>query len=207
MNTRTMLKWCGGIVLAFAILFTLAHPLSSYAEEDINAPHTPAYYLKRVFEIGTEIGNPETLQAILMQESKGIKHAVGNPKAPLSQRSYGLMQVQLGAARSILQRQPDLLNEIFPDRTLKSIKDPELAEMLIHNDEANIRIAAYHFNLYLKLCKGNWHKAVAAYNVGIGGVQNISNPAEYSYVREIKRKMDRIIKPFNTRNELLSTAN
>lgn len=165
--------------------------------------------LKKVFDIGNEVGNAETLQAILIQESGGgVAPAIGNPKGPISKRSYGIMQVQTVAARSILSREDGLLSRYFPDRTYASLKDNEIINLLLHDDDANIRIAAYHFKLYLELCKGNWSRAVAAWNVGIGGVTHIPSPAKYGYVVNIKSKLEHTIRPFNRLNNLeLSDGN
>lgn len=72
-------------------------------------------------------------------------------------------------------------------------------DLLVTNEEANIRIAAYHFKLYLALSKGNWERAVAAYNVGIGAVKRIGNPSNFGYVKAIKTKLA-ALKPFNKAN-------
>ena len=157
-----------------------------------------------VFHVGREVGNPETLQAILMQESGGsAQRAVGNIGSPVGKRSYGLMQVQLVAARSILLRNPKLVDLYFPDRVYKSLADEEIIALLLTNDEANARIAAHHFKLYLAISHGDWNRAVAAYSAGIGGVNNIPNPSEYPYVQSIKAKMTEVVRPFNRTHKLL----
>ena len=158
--------------------------------------------LKYAYAIGLEVGNPETIQAIMLQESGASKMAaVGNKAAPVGKRSYGLMQVQVVAARSIFERQTKVRLKYFPGRKYKSIMDEEIIALLLTNDEANIRIAAYHFNLYLKLSDGNWDRAVAAYNMGIGGVQRVSNYAELTYVIEIRGRLG-AVRAFNERNNL-----
>lgn len=205
MNTRTVAKWCEGIIMAIIVIFTSVLPQSSSAQEDPRESLTPAYYLKKVFNIAREIGHVDTLQAILMQESRGLKHAIGNPSAPVHLRSYGLMQVQLVAARSILARQPELLDLYFPNRELRTVSNRELINLLLTDDDANIRIASYHFKLYYDMSNGNWYRAVAAYNVGIGGVQRISNPAKFPYVQAVAKWKNSTIRPFNLLNGLSLT--
>lgn len=164
-----------------------------------------AEHLRTVFEIGSEVGNPETLQAMLLQETNGgSSERIGGKNLPVSKRSYGLMQVQIVAARSVLQRYPELMERYFPDRTYRSIADKEIISLLLNNDEANVRIAAHHFKLYMQLSKGNWNKAVAAYNMGIGNAQKINNHGDVQYVRNIKLKLTTIVRPFNRNNELSS---
>lgn len=151
--------------------------------------------MRKVFEIGSEIGHPETLQAILLQESNGGLAKQGH-------KSYGLMQVQVVAARSILTRVPELRTQYYGDRPISDISYAELVYLLMHNDEANIRIAAHHFKLYFRLVGQDWDKAVAAYNAGIGGVRKIQNPAEFRYVVEIRDKLQRVVRPFNHKQQL-----
>lgn len=159
--------------------------------------------LRAVYMIGAEIGHPETLQAMLLQETNGgLSERVGAKHAPVNKRSYGLMQVQIVAARSVLQRFTNLMEQYFPQRAYRSVTDKEIVNLLLDNDEANIRIAAYHFNLYMKLSNGNWNKAVAAYNMGIGNAMKISNHGDVSYVRDIKQKLNTIVRVFNRNNEL-----
>lgn len=162
-----------------------------------------AEHLRTVFQIGSEVGNPETLQALLLQETNGGESdRVGGKNLPVSKRSYGLMQVQIVAARSVMQRFPDLMERYFPERQYRSITDKELIALLLNDDEANVRIAAYHFKLYMQLSKGNWNKAVAAYNMGIGNAQKINNHGNVEYVRKVKLKLTTVVRVFNQNNEL-----
>lgn len=174
-------------------------------------PMTPQEVIKRggladnlltVFHVGREVGNPETLQAILIQESGGTPTTVGNKGSPVGKRSYGLMQVQINAARSVLQRNQKLVKQYFKGRSYGSLVDEEIIAVLITNDEANVRIAAHHFQIYYKLCGGDLDKAVAAYNTGIGGVEAIPNPSEFQYVLSIKAKLQDVVRPFNQKHGL-----
>lgn len=152
-----------------------------------------------VHEVATEVGHPEVLQAMLLQETNGGLHptCMSNPRLPLRQRSYGLMQVQVVAARSILQRFPILMDAYYPGRELNRVSDWEIVKLLMKNPIANIQIAAYHFNLYLRMMGGNISKAIAAYNVGIGGVTKLKSPAHYKYVVQVMQKLNTVVKPFN----------
>lgn len=154
-----------------------------------------------VRQVGEEVGHAETLQAILLQETNGgTSSLVGNPAAPLRNRSYGLMQVQITAARSMLRRYPELADRYFPDRKASTLSDKEIADFLVANHEGNVRIAAHHFRLYFNMVGGDWARAVAAYNVGIGGVKKIQQPEAFGYVREIKHKLHKIVQPFNRKH-------
>lgn len=171
-----------------------------------DVPEGMTDHLKTVFMVGREVGNPETLQAILMQETNGGRsERIGNKNAPIGKRSYGLMQVQVVAARSVLERFPVLLDKYFEGRKYGSLMDEEIIALLLSNDEANVRIAAYHFKLYMQLSGGDWNRAVAAYNMGIGGAQKIDNHSEYGYVQEVKRKLETVVRQFNRNNGLQLT--
>jgi hypothetical protein len=116
------------------------------------------------------------------------------------------MQVQVVAARSILTRYPAIFDKYFPSREYKSVTDEEIIAMLISNDEANIHIASQHFKLYLDLSKGDWHKAVAAYNMGIGNANKRDNHEDYPYVQDVMRRLHEVIRPFNRKNNLSLTV-
>lgn len=184
-------------LVVFVSTATFSTPVYNQTPEKLTLPEAAKAInsvlmenLRKVFVIGREIGNAETLQAILLQESGGTNtNPVGNKRSPVGKRSYGLMQLQLVAARSVLERHPSLVGRYFPDRTYKSLADEEVIALLLTNDEANIRIAAYHFRLYLTLSNGNWERAVAANNAGIGGVNNIPDVSQYDYVLRIKAKL------------------
>jgi hypothetical protein len=179
-----------------------AYPMSA-------TPDVRTRNLALVHKVASEVGNQEVMQAMLLQESGGGTHTtmVGNPRAPVSKRSYGLMQVQVVAARSVLQRYSQLMADYFPNRDVKRVRDGEIIKLLMTNPIANIRMAAYHFNLYLSLVDGEQDAAIAAYNVGIGGVKKLKAPSQYKYVVEVKHKLNTVVKPFNTMYGLDSTPN
>mgnify|MGYP005834841491 CR=1 FL=1 len=155
--------------------------------------------LKLVYEIAEPFGCPEIMQGILLQESNGgaIKSLVGSPNAPPGKRSYGLMQVQVVAARWVFKQHPDLLQEYFPQRDMNDVRDREIINLLLSNHPANVTIAVHHYALYLQMLDGDHTRTIAAYNVGIGGVQKLKRPHQFKYVVEVKRKIKEVVKPFN----------
>lgn len=139
-----------------------------------------------VGKIAEPIGHPHVLQAILLQESNGGLNTTSNTA------SYGLMQVQVVAARSVLQRVPEVLMSAFPGQQLRHISDAAIKHKLKTDDVFNITVAAHHFDIYFNLCRGNLEKAIAAYNMGIGGVQRVTSYSAVPYVRRIKQQMQRV---------------
>lgn len=152
-----------------------------------------------VYQIGKEVlgNNAEYLQAIMMQESRGIGGLVGNKSAPPSKRSYGLMQVQIPSARSILRSEDDLMDRYFPRRSIKQVKDGEIEQLLLRNNEANIRIAAHHYRRDVVESRSNMSKSLASYNLGSGGVKRIKNYEKFAYVIGVNQYLKRVVRPFN----------
>lgn len=149
----------------------------------------------KVRSMAERYGHHETMQAILLQESNGgLDTTIKSHKGT---GSYGLMQLQIIAARSVLSKYPDIREQYFPGRTMESIKNKEIITLLVDNDDANIHIAIHHFNLYLSIVKGNWTKAVAAYNMGIGNALKIASHDNNPYVISIRSKMQTVVKQFN----------
>ena len=162
---------------------------------------TITHNMLKVRAIAKEFGHHETMQAILLQESNGgTAHPVGNLNSPIGKRSYGIMQVQLVAGRSVLSRNPSLVDRYFPNRKLSSITDEEIIALLLKNDEANIRIAVHHFDIYMSIAKGDWMKAVAAYNMGIGNALKRSTVNDVPYVKSIQSRIHSTVRPFNKSN-------
>lgn len=188
--------------LLFGMFCTQQLPFANATGYDVLSSN-----LSKAFEIGSKVGNPYELQAIMLVESKGGMHhtLVNNPKAPLAQQSVGLMQVQVATARSMMTRFfPFLREEYFPGKT--KISDAEIKKLLLTNHEANITIAAYVFKLYLEMCNGNKQKAVVAYNVGIGGVQRIKNYAKFPYARKVNAAMATTVNPYNYERKVQELA-
>lgn len=213
-----------GIVLATALCgpakaldFQLESPIWTLSAEVQNYELPKVYettpqdvttqHLKLVHEVASEYGHPEILQAMLMQESNGGTHStlVGSPHAPVNKRSYGVMQVQVATARAVLLRHTHLRDKYFPERDITRVTDKEIRVTLLTNHRANVEIAAALFALYLHLSKGSVDRAIAAYNVGIGGVKKLRSPSKFKYVREVRQKLKLVVKPFNEQYGLKTT--
>jgi hypothetical protein len=162
--------------------------------------------LSLVFNISKQVGDPETLQAILLQETNGGRsELIGNKNSPVGKRSYGLMQLQVCAAREVLERNPDLFKSYFPGRKYSSVADEEVIALLLTNRKANVTMAAYHFKYYKKLAGGDWDKTVAGYNAGVVLMLKIKHPEEFGYVKDIRQKLTSTVRPFNREHGLQLT--
>lgn len=205
-----------GIVLATALCspakaldFQLESPIWNLSSEvqkfevprvyTVTPEDTKAAYLTMVYEVASGYKHPEVLQAILLQESNGGTHPtlIGSPNAHPDKRSYGVMQVTLKTARSLLERYAYLRDAYFPERPMSEVADREIKTLLLRNHRANIEIAAALFDLYLSTSNGDVNRAIAAYNVGIGGVKRLKNPASFRYVKEVRHKIQTVVIPFN----------
>ena len=174
------------------------------AEHVVKPESTYDNNMRLAFSVGSEVGHPETLQAILLVESRaGTGGLVGGKHLPVLKRSYGIMQIQVGTARSILTRTTELVERYFPNRQYRSITNNEIINLLLTNNEANIRIAAHNLLLNMKVMKGNWEKSVAAYNAGIGsilGKKTIPNPG---YVELVRARLKKVVRPYNNDHDLI----
>lgn len=146
--------------------------------------------LRRVLEDIGMAQHTKTLQAIMLVETRaGDGGSVGLPKAHWTRRSYGLMQLTLPTARIMLQRNPDVAQKYFNDTPISKISNSQLIKFLINNKEANIHLGAIVYNLYLGMVNGEWARAVAAYNMGIGNALKRSFAPKVQYVKLVKMMM------------------
>ena len=126
--------------------------------------------------------HPQLLVGIIKVESDaGASSSYRVVKQGLS-TFYGAAQLTIGAAKDVMKRFPDLWNG-FNTRT-----DEELKARLILDDKFNVRIASKY--LLLMGVNLNPDKGVAAYNVGLGGVELV-NYKEHSYTLKVKRAAKR----------------
>ena len=178
---------------------TVVEPSESETPSPNRRLDTKTENMKLAYTVGSEVGNPETLQAILLVETRGGEGSlIGGKSLPIVNRSYGIMQIQIGTARSVFERTGGLINRYFPDRNYKSITNQEIIDLLLTNNEANMRIAAHNFRMNMSFTKGNWDRAVAAYNVGIGRVlKSTTSWSEYGYVKLVKSKLKTPVRLFN----------
>jgi len=159
---------------------------------------TMAYY------IGKEIGFPETMQSLLLQETRAgaLGDRIGDVNLPIGKRSYGVMQMKVATARKVLRKYPTLVPNYFPKRkSYKRVRDEEIIIKLIQDDEFNIRLAAMNFVIHRQLSK-SWAKAVVAYNTGQGAANKIFEPKKHVYYVHIVKKLISEVRPFNTKTKL-----
>lgn len=148
--------------------------------------------LRLAHTIGKEVGHPTIIQSILLQESNG-----GMSARLSSGGSYGIMQVQTVAARSVFKHYPELQERYFPGK--KTISNADIVTLLMTNKEFNVKIAVRHFSIYLKLCKGNLDKTIAGYNLGIGKVLRKSTDdfSTLKYVKQVRLRQRTDVDQFN----------
>jgi len=183
-------KFCQALVAVSGFVFsTSALPISQQSCD----------IMTTAFEIGLEYGHPDTIQAIVYKESTAKLNAVGNPQAPISQQSFGVMQIQLRTAQSVLKQHTDLAQVLFDK---PSVSDKELLVKLKTDPNVGIRIGSVHFVDLYKWARNNKSKALVAYNQGIGGALRVKNPTTHPYVRSIEKIRTKVIEPFNESNGL-----
>lgn len=214
MNIQSLFNFCYkqrktiGIFLLGLIFITTNFPLDMVDESYANVAHDSqqtVYFvkpqvklLKLAFKYGSEVGYPETIEAILLQESNaGAAPLVGDINQPVGRRSYGRMQIKVAEARNVFNWYPELSKRYFDNRPSSRILDEEIIVLLITNDNANINIASKIFYVKIKQFKGNWAKAIASYNLGTYGASTITHHMKFPYVVDIDKKIHNIVRPFN----------
>lgn len=155
--------------------------------------------LKLAKEIGDEIGWPETIQAIALQESHAGDYGfrIGDLNEKVGKRSYGVMQVKVATTRFIFNNYPKIKGQYFGTRKIRNIADEEIIALLMTDDEFCIEIAALNFIKMLEFSGGSWSRAVAGYNGGWGVAKNLKNPQQFDYVKHINRRIKKQVRPFN----------
>lgn len=121
---------------------------------------------------GKLVGYPETIQAILLQETNagkigsGAFGIIGDHSLGFGKKSYGVMQVRLATAKDVIRRNPDIA---------KAYTDEEIIIGLVTDPLFCIRIAALHFRWltkrYVNGHRITWRQAVEAYNAGLGNIE------------------------------------
>ena len=151
--------------------------------------------LNAAYSIAKAIGlkKPELAQGILIQESQagGLdSYKVAGQEFGLktNERYYGVGQVKLSAAKTVMNRFPQMWDKYdFHTRT-----DEELIANLIMNDLFCVEISTR----YLKILSDDYgyegDKLVAAYNKGPSGVKAVENPSNLNYVQKVKQHIKNI---------------
>lgn len=148
--------------------------------------------LRIAYEEGEAIGWPETVQAILLQETTaGLNGPIGDLDRGFGRRSYCHMQIKLNAAKDVLRHYDDLGS---------FATDEELLVKLLTDDRFCIRMGARYFAIMTKLTQ-TWSEAVLAYNRGPTGAKSGKDPV--NYLPGIREKIHTVIRPYQ---ELLMVA-
>ncbi len=171
-----------------------------------NRTYTPEQrkLMTMAFHIGQDVGFPETIQSLLLQETMAGAYGdrIGDTNLRIGKRSYGVMQMKVATAKKVLKKYPKLIAKYFPTRkTLKRVRDEELIIRLIQDDEFNIRLAALNFDIHRKRSK-SWAQAVVAYNTGQGTANKIKYPKKHIYYGHILKRMITEVRPFNRETNL-----
>lgn len=155
-------------LFTFAVL--VISSVNAEAVQEMRFTKEQQYWLDLAYVEGSKIGWPETIQAILLQESTaGVNGPVGDIGNGFGKRSYCPMQVTIRAARDVLRSHPEL--DVYPT-------DEELLVALLSNDLFCMRMGALYFALMLDRTR-NWSQAVLAYNRGASGARSWEDPVQY----------------------------
>lgn len=113
-----------------------------------------------------------TTTSILLQESSaGTDHKVGDRSNGFGRRSYGVMQLQLSAARDALEHCPEL-------GTFRT--EEEIIARLIHDDRWNIRVGVCFLDRLNSRGSMSWRELITAYNRGVQGSRAV-DPTTFPY--------------------------
>lgn len=173
------------LLCIFALLFSL----SAHAEDSCQKNTQQQSLTEYAYAVAEADGHkqPKYLVGVIKVESRAgessnfrvVKQGVGKAVSVF----YGVAQLSIGAAKTAMQRFPDLWND-FNTRT-----DDELKARLILDDRFNIRVASKY--LLLMGVNKNADRGITAYNVGLGGVEQV-NPSIHEYTLKVKRAASKI---------------
>lgn len=163
---------------------------------DIVAFHRTHELICLVHYISKPYGFPETMQAILRQETGVGKYKTPKHVEKLEWAAFGIMQIQPTTARWVLV-------ELMGARDIP--KDDNMLKVKLQVDPAfSIHIASVYFhhlyNLYLN--KGfstgaSWRYAVLAYNIGPTKLANMNYDYDPNgYLNHIRDKL-KIVRAYN----------
>lgn len=186
------------ILLCVAMIFAL-FLVTPARSNDVDDPLVDN--LTIAYQIGTAVGHPEIIQAIMFKESRGILSAVGGANLPPNNRSYGLMQIQIRTARAVLKKNTTLIDEF---NLSPKLTDREIIKLLTTNSVANITIGATYYNMLYDMLHSHT-RALAAYNMGVANALRCNTCAYISYVKDVFRIRDTVITTYNKENNDVRT--
>lgn len=154
--------------------------------------------LDLAYEIGAMSGYPETIQAIVMQETLAGAwgNGIGDVDDPNGEPSFGLMQIKVPTARDVLRRHPELSLRYFNNLEPR-VRASAIQDRLLNDHYFNILVGTVHFEFLITQPNYNWDKALVAYNMGLTGSRRVQYPELFPYVQELSYKLERIVKPYN----------
>lgn len=177
------------IILVIALLLVFPAQATEWSKYQILVLSEAMYY-------GNRIGFPETLQAIVLQESLlGIVHndfVIGDIGNGFGKRSYGVCQVKLATAQFVIK---------YFDLPIQNFPEELLIARLITDRDFNLMIASHYFK-YLYGYFQNWEAAVVAYNRGPGWVEkNREKVSGNKYLQSIRQLILNKVRPFNEKSD------
>lgn len=186
--TRPVLQGNRGI--AFLAIASILVFSSNSAAARVRFTESQVDLLKVAYHYGKQIGYPETIQGILMQETlAGLLGRVGDRRLGFGKKSYGVMQVKLSTAKDVLKKHRGMKE--FKEALKYS--DEELLARLIMDDAFNILVGTMYFKMHMdryEKKRRGWSKAVSAYNRGCGCDVT-------SYATKVRTHIRKRIRPLN----------
>lgn len=152
--------------------------------------------MKLAYHVANDVGvEPEIVQAILVKESGG-----GKAKNLVNRGAYGLMQIKIVAARSVLKRYPEIKSKYFGN--FKKLSDYQISKVLLTNRKANIHIGCLHLITYNNIVGGDWDKTIVAYNMGIGNALKHDDVSNNEYLQIVHKHKATTVASFNNIHNL-----
>lgn len=173
MNTRPLPHRPRSLATGMLLIGMLLGALPKAAAASMPSPEE---IYRIAYNEGLKIGHPETMVAIAYQETRGGRYkftphgVVGDSFARFGNRSYGVMQVKISAAREVLRRHPGL--GTFPT-------DEHLLVALLTDHVFNIRVASLYFQMQLQRFR-HWRTALVAYSAGPQNARLGRDPQNYA---------------------------
>lgn len=176
----------------------LPHTIKDTSAPSIECIGTFHDLMKLAWFHGQRIDFPETIQAILLQETQGGRIRTDARQEQFEWAAYGVMQIQPETARYIMEcilKHPD---EDVPE------DDIIIKLMLKSNDNFSIQLAVtyfkYLYDVYVE--QGNhpgvaWRMALLAYNIGPGKLKEQGMGYDPNMYLDGIRKNLEIVRAYN----------
>jgi len=158
---------------------------------------------------GSRVGFPETIQALLLQETRAglFGDGIGDTTLEVGRRSYGVMQMKVGTTRMVLKKHKSLILKYFPRRkTYNRLRDEDIIIKSVLDDTFNIHMASLKFKMHRERSK-TWAQAVVAYNRGQRASTRIGNHTTHKYFKDIRHKVLNEVRPFNDKINIATMVN